>query len=139
VISLDEDACKGIEALWSEIPREEVRWHWSSGHYDGPRSGVMIYKGEKLWVECYLNAALSEDAEDSRFVLFRLTAEQLAEQEKWHRLFQENLGMHTDYDESGKRLSGGPLNAPANPTLFWDAPRKDPELSPNAIIGWFRD
>jgi hypothetical protein len=37
-----------------------------------------------------------------RFLVVHLTAEQLADEERWHELSREAVGTHTDYGEPGE-------------------------------------
>ncbi len=77
----------------------DLRLLWHNSFWDGPINGILIYQGRKCWFESIVD--LEEDIR--QFVIIELTPEQLKEEEYWHKLFQEYVGMHTDYDENNKR------------------------------------
>ena len=68
----------------------------------------------------------------------RLSPEQRAEEWRWHELFCRCVGVHTDYDESGRRPVGA-LQPRERWAEFYDACRQrpPPDFSGNEVIGWF--
>ena len=58
--------------------------------------------------------------------------------QRWHELFREKVGRHTDYDEEGQRLIGG-LEPRDQWPAFYDAYRErtPPDFSANEVMGWF--
>lgn len=125
--------CKTIREL--KDLREETkgltRMLWHHDYWDGPRSGVMLWNGEKCWFsihqECNIPIKLTkEDIED--FHIANLTRETPFTIEEWkdydfyrefkvyrvpeetmeaitynHELFSKYVGTHTNYDENGCR------------------------------------
>jgi hypothetical protein len=63
---------------------------------------------------------------------------QLAEETRWHELFRQHVGTHTDYDESGQRQLGA-LQPRERWAEFYDAYQKRTpwDLSGNEVLGWF--
>jgi hypothetical protein len=116
---------------------EEIRLLWHSDYWDGPLSGLLLLDGRKYWFQI-----ADEDFEPNfyprTFVIVELTAKQLAAEEKWHQLFQEKVGTHTDYDEAGRRNFGGVLPRKTWPE-FYNAFKqwKKPNYLKNQIVGWF--
>jgi hypothetical protein len=119
------------------IDREEVRLLWHSDYWDGPLSGMLAYRGEECWFE-----AVAENDPAGRwcrrFVLLRLSAGQRADEVRWHGLFREHVGHHTDYDDRGGRPVGS-VHPPEKWPGFYDAYRRrtPPDYSANAVLGWF--
>lgn len=119
------------------IDRAEVRLLWHADYYDGPKSGMLVYRGEECWFEV-IDECEDPDADwYRRFVILRLSAEQLAEEKRWHELFREKVGGHTDYDDRGKRQVGL-LHPEEKWKEFYDAYRErtPPDFSDNAVLGW---
>ncbi len=122
-----------------QIPRDDVRFLWHVDYWDGPRSGVLEYRGERCWFQ-----VVAENEEDApqwyrHFVIVRMSAKQLAEEERWHELFRQHVGVHTDYDESGRERPIGALRPRAQWHHFYDAAaqRTRLDLSGNEVLGWF--
>lgn len=122
---------------YPERQLREIRLLWHSDYWDGPLSGLLLLDGRKYWFQI-----AEEDFEPTltnrHFLIIELTDKQLAEEEKWHRLFQEKVGTHTDYDEVGNRDLGGVLPRKTR-SEFYDAFRQwqQPNYLENQIIGWF--
>jgi hypothetical protein len=119
-----------------KVQRAAVRLLWHADYWDGPKSGLVVYQGEQCWIE----VVAESDTESwyRRFVIIRLSPEQLAEELRWHQLFQKCVGRHTDYDESGERQVGAvqPLELHRE---FYDQyeHRKRRDFSRNSILAWF--
>lgn len=90
-------------------------------YHDGPLSGVMLWKGEKVyfkWVtETYFSDPTGHEDDSSsqdkdiisvRIIgVYRLLKEEMDALDKRHSLFQKYVGMHTDYcADSGMRNIG---------------------------------
>jgi hypothetical protein len=121
------------------IDRSEVRFLWHADYWDGPKSGMLLYRGEECWFEVVAeNEDVSMDAWYRRFIVLRLSPGQRAEEWRWHELFREKVGAHTDYEESGRR----PVES-LRPREMWqefyDAyrHRTPQEHSGNEVLGWF--
>lgn len=123
----------------NELPK--VNWNdlkllWHVAYWDGPRSGLLSYKGIKYWFQVF------DEPDDAsifrRFLIIQLSVEQLLEEEQWHDLFRQKVGTHTDYDEDGKKHIGTPQ--PENTWHeFYDAykSRLIQDFSNNLVVGWF--
>jgi hypothetical protein len=112
-----------------QIDRGEIRllWHWD--FWDGPISGLCLYDHEKYWFEmCW------EGETSRRFVIRRLSPEQLADALKWHELFREKVGTHCDYDETRPQVK--PKESHRE---FYEAYEKRGKLdfSNAPVLGWF--
>jgi hypothetical protein len=121
------------------IARDEVRLLWHTDFWDGPRSGMLVYRGEECWFQVF---AESEDDNSNwyrRFLVLRLTSEQHAEECRWHDLFRTKVGIHTDYDEQQGRPAEGFLWPRETWHEFYDASRErtPPDFSRNEVLGWF--
>jgi hypothetical protein len=118
------------------IAGDEVQLLWPSDYWDGPLSGLLVFRGERCWFQ---NVAENEDFTDPaawyrRFVVLRLTSEQLEDELYWHDLFRKHVGTHTDYGaERGEVL---PREQHRH---FYDAYRlrKPPDYSDCEVLGWF--
>ncbi len=76
----------------------ELKMLHHSDYYDGPISGLALYKGQKVWFH------MIEYEDDNLFRcrtygLYELSKKDLDEIEYWHKRFQDGVGYHTDYGE----------------------------------------
>ena len=82
------------------IPRSEVRPLWSTGHYDGPASGIVRFRDR-------LHGAKALDWDwtgpSRRFFLIWMSDEEIASESEWHNWYQERCGFYTTFDVSGNR------------------------------------
>lgn len=115
----------------------EVRLLWHADFWDRPRSGLLAYRGEECWF-----AVVAEREDDGpgwyrRFAVLRLSAAQLAEEWRWHELFRQKVGVHTDYDERGHR-SIGALRPREWWPEFYEAYRQrvPADFSRCEVLGW---
>src|SRR5581483_9931526 len=84
------------------IDRSAIQLLWHSAFWDYPRSGLLLYRGEKHWFQ-----EIDEDEptdRSPRFLVVRLTDEQLREERYWHELFREKVGTHSDYDQEQREV-----------------------------------
>lgn len=125
----------------SRIPRidpAEIRLLWHVDFWDGPKSGVLSYRGEQFWFQLLLENDDDITSWYRRFVVVRLSEEQLADERRWHELFRQHVGVHTDYDERGQSAV-----SPVQPREWWDRfytpyqQRLRPDLSSNEVVGWY--
>lgn len=120
-----------------QLVPEAVNLLWHDDFWDGPLSGLLEYRGERLWFQ------LAEEADDPvagwyrRYLVVRLTPEQLREEEKWHGLFRRCVGTHTDY-RSDERQPGA-VHPREQWSEFYDAyaKRNPRSLDENEVVGWF--
>jgi hypothetical protein len=126
----------GGYAAFPRIHRSAIRYLWHSAFWDHAQSGVLLYNGERCWFQ------MIDESEGNdwfrRFLVVRLTDEQMRDECYWHELFREKVGTHTDYDESGKRQVGE-LKPQEMWHEFYDAyeSRQPLDLSRNQVVGWF--
>jgi hypothetical protein len=119
------------------IEPHEIRLLWHCDYWDGPISGMLVYRGEQCWFQ-----VVAENETDDwfrRFVVIRLTPEQLADELRWHELFRQKVGLHTDYDEHGHRELDKSLHPREHWREFYDAyqHRTPHDFATNGVLGWF--
>ena len=90
------------------VKRKDVRLLWACGYWDGPQSGLCLFRGEKCWFEMVKESYGKPDKHGERgrtrsFVVLQLSEEEITDEEYWHELFRQNVGTHTEYDEHGNR------------------------------------
>lgn len=103
---------------YQHLPKiEKIKLLYHLGYWDGPLSGICEIDGEKLYFKCVEewidNNRYPTEAEDPenefeppwwrRFLIVRLTEQQLERIESRHKKFQRMVGLHTDYREDGTR------------------------------------
>lgn len=103
---------------------------WHSGFYDGPLSGMCLYNDEKHWFRLHEE---NEDTGDRTFEIIKPTPEQLKIEEDRHALFQAHVGIHTDYDENGKRPIGA-IHPQSEHHKFYDVDRVINDFSKNEVV-----
>jgi hypothetical protein len=82
----------------------ELAMLWSTGHYDGPRTGVCMYRGRKHWFESICDGYGQRVA----YLVVEVTEDDLRTEERRHDLFVALVGLHTDYRyEDGRRVRLG--------------------------------
>lgn len=114
-----------------------VKMLWHNKYWDGPLDGICEYKGKLHYF-----SMLDEATERRRFVVYKLTEAEIAEQVKWHDLFIKFVGTHCDYRKL--RKSHDADSSGMRPEKFhksfyepFQAEHKDPQLEPEKIVGWF--
>jgi hypothetical protein len=121
------------------IDRADVRLLWHVDFWDGPRSGMLVYRGEECWFQVVAESKDDDTAWYRRFVVLRLSPEQHAEECRWHELFRSKVGVHTDYEAPEQRPAVGYLW----PREWWHEfyyayrQRTPPDFSANEVLGWF--
>ena len=101
----DFDSLGGYLAL-PRIDRSSVRLLWSDEFWDGPCSGMLLFRGQQYWFQ-----SIEENEGDGwfrRFLVVELSDAQLREECSWHDLFREKVGTHMDYDAEGNATLRGP-------------------------------
>jgi hypothetical protein len=121
-----------------QIPRADVTFLWHCDFWDGPQTGIVRWGSERLWFEMFpASVTGSLNVTSWRFLLVRLSEQQLRDEEWWHELFRQHVGTHTDYE----RADGDPgtVHPREQHAKFYDAyaTRVPPDLSANEVIGWF--
>ncbi len=121
------------------IETAELRLLWHCDFWDGPRSGMLDYRGEQCWFQIVAESEEDDSPWYRRFVVLRLTPEQHAEESRWHELFRARVGVHTDYEEQKTRPAEGFLWPKEHWHEFYDAykQRTPPHFSGCEVLGWF--
>lgn len=124
----------GVEL--DELPKRqatELRLLWVNDWYDGPLEAVVEHAGERQLMVLHGHDAMDVE-KPMRWVLFRLSAEQWKEEERWHTLFEEHVGHHWcfHHDPQPEPLEG------LDGTLFYEpyAKRTPRTLDASAATGW---
>ena len=125
-----------VKSSVKRVPRSSVKLLWHHGYWDGPLSGASIFEGERLWFSCS-----DEGTKHRKFVLLRLSEEQWKDIDFRHGMFQDYVGTHTDYDESGKREIGRDLKPRIEPNhdKFYSWAKENPAPEPDGEqVAWYR-
>lgn len=130
------DAVKALGAPLSE-DGVEIAMLWSAGHYDGPRTGVCLFRGAKHWFEAITNGL----GERVAFLVVAVTQEDLRAEERRHDLFVRLVGLHTDYRyENGQRLRvGGPVRQADSQWKDYCEQTRDMrvDFGGHEVVGWW--
>lgn len=122
------------------------RMLWHCNYWDGPLSGVVMYKDREHWFECVLEGVVGrttggEFLTARAFAIVEMTDEQIAEQRYRHESFEKHVGTHTSYTyENGKRSRQ--IGA-VHPEKDWDKYQEEvkdrvpQDLSGNRIVAWW--
>jgi hypothetical protein len=129
-----------LGADYARVPHLEpsdVQLLWACDFWDGPLNGVLTFRGERHWYETV--AGGPDDPSRARVaVVVRLTPEQLAEEERWHRLFQEKVGTHMDV-VPGRNWTPDLVEPQDKHHEFYEpyAKRAPLEIGDGDVLGWF--
>ena|ERR1051325_2045953 len=118
-----------------KISRNQVRLLWHCDFWDGPINGLCEFNSRKYWFTLLDDGEPDAlDALPRKFALVELSPEQLADEERWHKLFREKVGTHCDLEEPHPEVK--PKESHRE---FYEAHEKraKPDYSSNAIVGWF--
>ncbi|GIW06551.1 MAG: hypothetical protein KatS3mg060_1356 [Dehalococcoidia bacterium] len=124
-------------ARYPEIPGTAVRVLWSDEWYDGTLSGMAEVNGECLYYDFYHE---DDNADVRTFVLYRLTAEQVAYERGWRALEEEAGGVLVFNEEGGFEYL--PEREPGAREAFTARRRQEHrrlDLRTATVVGWFRD
>lgn len=119
-------------------PRD-VRLLWVNDFYDAPLEAIVEHEGARCIMVLHDRSTVPPAAavEALRWVIFRLSSEQLAEEQRWHDLFAEHVGEHWCFH---REPHTHPAAATAKPTpeRFYDAykTRAPLVLEARDAIGW---
>lgn len=127
------------------LPFADLTLLWHCDFWDGPQSGLLNWRGERYWFQVQEEYAPPEGDEAAypwyrRFLVIRLTEQQLRDKDEWHELFRRCVGTHTDYRPNGDGMRGVGVVRPREQWAeFYDAyqQRTPPDLSRNEVVGWF--
>ena len=126
---------------YDTLPRlTPVRWLHHHAFYDGPLTGLVTAADlGALWAECVDECANGVCGFHRRYSLTRLTVESAAVEARWHRLFQEFVGMHCDYDDDGNCLHDAPQRPRTQQRFFYEEQAIQPAWKPEGeYVGWFQ-
>lgn len=118
-----------------KLDRNAVRLLWCFDFWDEPINGLCRWEDRKCWFEmCDADENDLPAPVQRRYLVLELTAQQLAEEERWHELFREKVGTHCDFEESHPEVKAVELHK-----HFYEAykNRVKPDYSKNRILGWF--
>ena len=122
-----------------ELDRSRLEFLWHSDFWDGPKNGLLVFDGCKYWFQMFEESA-DPDLKDfyRRFLVLELTPAQLEEEERWHALFQEKVGYHSDsrYNQREELAQLKPRNVQVEFYNLYKA-RVPLDVNANRAIGWF--
>ena len=114
-----------------KLAAADLRLLWVNDWYDGPLEAVVEHGGDRYLM--VLNGADVVDVEKPmQWVLFRLSAAQWTDEERWHALFEEHVGHHWCFH-------GEPPPEPAearDPKRFYDCYAKRSPRTLGQALGW---
>ncbi len=125
-----------VKSSIAQVSKSSVRILWHHGYWDGPLSGACTFNGERFWFSCFC-----EGVRHRKFVILRLNEEQWEEIDFRHRMFQDYVGTHTDYDENGRREIGKDLKplVESDHNRFYNWAKENPLEAPDGEqIAWYR-
>lgn len=117
-----------------ELDSGQICILWVNDWYDGPLEALAEYRAERCLLVIHDPGAVGTN-DPWRWVLFRLTQGQLADEEYWHRLFVKHVGAHWDW-------TGTQYPEPSGQSeLFYGEYAKRPrlDLSQCEPIGWIAE
>lgn len=132
------------------IDISQIQWQYYSNFHDGPLSGMVwtITDDVLLWAECFdeCDPVTEDGIEDHpcgfyrRYTLTRLAPESAAAEAEHHRMFQEHVGTHWDFDEDGRPRLGRreALKPQSEHHVFYDRYADKPVRHDGTIVGWFQ-
>lgn len=118
-----------------KLTPSDVRLLWVNDFYDAPLEAIVEHEGVRCIMVLHDRSAVTDDA--LRWVIFRLSAEQLAEEQRWHDLFAEHVGEHWCFHREPHVRTAAATGKRA-PERFYDAfkTRVPLVLEPHEAIGW---
>jgi hypothetical protein len=143
---------------YQQFPKlDAMKKLWHAGYWDGPLSGMCSVDGQKCWFQCIEewdeHNDYPEDEDEfeqpwyRRFLIYRLTEEQLLPTEAGHDKFCRMVGTHCNYDEDGVTRGRFHYNDTVTPDTFEQyykeaKENKEPQtdmtpVSDEHIIGWY--
>ena len=117
-----------------EVPASDVRWFFMRDFYDGPISGLVIFRSRIVRCCCF-----QEDVGEQKvYVLQELSAAELAEERRIKAKFERMVGTHGCFDEAGMLMPKS-IGDESSRAQFFEEEKHDSSLSPydRPIIAWF--
>lgn len=109
----------------------ELRLLWVNDWYDGPLEAVVEHSGERCLMVLHGQKVVDVE-KPMEWVIFQLSAEQWAEEERWHALFEEHVGHHWCF-----HIEPPPEPAAArDPKRFYEPFAKRGERTLGKPLGW---
>ena len=123
-----------LEAL-PQVAAADVRLLWVNDFYDLPLEAVVEHGGVRCLLILHDKNALADREATYRWLLYRLTPEWEAEEEKWHALFVHHVGDHWCFHEGTPHA---PETGDRDPATFYAAvkSRQPFDLSAEKPLGW---
>jgi hypothetical protein len=118
----------------AKIESSELRLLWVNDWYDGPLEAVVEHAGSPCLMVLH-----NEDAGSERpytWLVIRLTAEQRADEERWHGIYAAHVGDHWCFHDAA--VEHPPPPVPPRPDDFFAQHRQRPPLDMrnNVVVGW---
>lgn len=118
------------------VAASEVKWYFISDFYDGPISGLALFRGRIVRFCCF-----PEDVPEQRiYVLQELTEEELAEELRVKQKFELLVGTHGCFDADGKLLPPVIRSEESQKRFFEEegpTQTSNPHPKDRPVIGWF--
>ena len=121
-------------ATLNKIAPDDLRLLWVNDWYEGPLEAVVEHRGER----CLMVLHHEDTGSDQPYawLVIRLSADQRAEEEKWHALYVEHVGAHWCFH--GTSVPHVPPSSEPDAKRFYEAFRERPELDlgGSTVVGW---
>ena len=122
----------------SALPKlapSDLRLLWVNDWYDGPLEAVVEHRGERCLMVLHHHEISSD--KPYQWLVLRMTPAQLEDEERWHKLFAEQVGDHWCF-HGDLKLHDAPGGEGRDPATFYDAfkTRAPLDLTKNEAIGW---
>lgn len=153
---MNPELLKHYKETYQTLPQiQSMNMLLHHGYYDGPLSGMCEVDGQKCYFEfldqwSYSNKWPEDDEDDfeppwyRRFLIYRLSDEQLAAVEKRHEKFRRMVGKHSSYI-NGKREGWfeytDTITLETVKQYYEEAKHEAPlnldPVSPDCVLGWY--
>ncbi len=81
------------------VEQPDLRMLWHNGYYDGPLSGMCKWDGKLYYFDVAYDDEEESELDYRKYNLYELTQEELEEELRTHRLFETNVGYHSNYGD----------------------------------------
>lgn len=117
-----------------KIPATAIKWYFTHDHYDGPISGLAVYRTQIVQFCCF-----PEDIGfQSVFVLQELTEAELTEAKRVKAKFERMVSTRSSFDEQGKPLADFLADEESRNRYYSEEPAgQSPTPADRPIIAWF--
>jgi hypothetical protein len=121
-----------------ELTSVDYQLLWHSGFWDGPTSGMLLYRGAKFWFEM-----LEQNPEPAlgvwyrRFAVLQLSAQDMLKEEEVHEAFCRYVGTHCDYPD---RESKSVIHPESEHHFFYDKyanHMQEVTFEESEVVAWF--